>query len=523
MKRAMFGAVVLVLLASTAVLAAARAAASATNINQPIYAESGVVSWWAGSSGPSDLYLVSPPASGSDTLIGTIQTADGSQPVITDIALSPSGSLYGCSFDTLYLIDQSTAIATPIGSGLPSTNALAFDASGQLFGATTSGAFLQIDTNTGGATTVGYYGSGYVASGDLAFAPDGTLYATVTAPGVANDVLVTVDPATGTATRVDPNSDIGWADVYGLAFDGTQLLGLTAASPGALIEINTQTGNGTFIRNLTFCAFGATTAPYIATPTSVNVSANPVTPNIGEAVTFKGTVEDQLGNGVSSIQVGIDDPIEGISTTTATDGSGYFTYSVTPSEPGSFLFSFYVGSVTTTCILNVGMKMNVTFSSFPELNLYNGTAATTVAELYVNGALEGNVTINPGQSQQVISVARFDPGITAAVETCPVDLGAASGCIDSSGTISVTVGEALQVGGYANLEGSTFGACVGVGGDLPYLVEGSGAICVGTDGINLVGSAGPGIVHGTITIHIVSFDQPSLSVSAHSPINSALD
>jgi hypothetical protein len=208
--------------------------------------------------GPSDLYLVETFATGSDLLIGRLRTATGAEPVITDIARSPTTrELFGISFTTLYRIDASTAMLTQVGSGLgiSNANALAFDASGTLFGVTSGGSFFTVNTETGVATTLGSLGEGLGSQGDIAFAPDGTLFGTA-AGGEVGSVLVEIDPVDGSAEIVGA---IGFNNVFGLAFLGSQLYGLTARD-ARLITIDQGTGAGTAVRSLSFDAFGASSA-----------------------------------------------------------------------------------------------------------------------------------------------------------------------------------------------------------------------------------------------------------------------
>lgn len=212
---------------------------------------------------PSDLYVVSVSAGGADSLVGRIRTSSGSEPVITDVARSPDGSLWGISFTRLYRLDTLTAIATEVGSsslGLQSANALGFDSDANLYGATGFiGRLLRIDTVTGRATVVGSFGSGFTSWGDIAFAPDGTLFATVKVTGEAG-TLVTVDPTNGEARYVSQGTAIGFGNVWGLAFVGPTLYGLTTdveSGKGQLIVIDTNEGTGTLVRELDFNAFGA--------------------------------------------------------------------------------------------------------------------------------------------------------------------------------------------------------------------------------------------------------------------------
>lgn len=201
------------------------------------------------------LYVVDPAPDGADTLVGLIETAEGHKPSVTDIAWDTvNKQLLAVSFERLYRLNPSTAKAYPIGAGLglDNVNALAFDATGQLFAATIDGRFLQVEPSTGQVTRIGSYGNSFGSSGDLAFRSDGSLFATVFSPGRSSDILVQVDPATGVATEI---GEIGYADVFGLFFVEDHLYGVTAGSD--LISINTETGEGSLIRKLTFSAWGA--------------------------------------------------------------------------------------------------------------------------------------------------------------------------------------------------------------------------------------------------------------------------
>jgi hypothetical protein len=207
--------------------------------------------------GPSDLYMVESIASGVDHRIGRIRTQSGMEPIVTDVAVGPGGALWAISFATLYRVDIQTGMAIEVGPlNVSTANALAFDAQGALYSATwDDGSLLRVDTITGAATRLGGFGSGFTSWGDLAFAPDGTLFAAVRS-SLNDGVLVTVNPQTGAAARV---GSIGVGDVFGLAFVGTALFGLTAdlsTGTGALIRIDTSTGAGAVIRPLTFDAFG---------------------------------------------------------------------------------------------------------------------------------------------------------------------------------------------------------------------------------------------------------------------------
>jgi hypothetical protein len=153
-------------------------------------------------------------------------------------------------------------------------NGLEVSPEGDLLGSTTgeasepftsAGSLVVFDVDTGTATRIGSFGSGLASSGDLAFSPDRALYLSAREYAAGNDQLVTVDPETGAATRVDPDADLGYEDVYGLYFIGDQLYGVTRGAPecdaGALLQIDRHAATSTFLRCLSFAANGSTTAP----------------------------------------------------------------------------------------------------------------------------------------------------------------------------------------------------------------------------------------------------------------------
>lgn len=257
---------------------------------------------------------------------------------------------------------------------------------------------------------------------------------------------------------------------------------------------------------------------YQTAAVEISVSPNYSKASLNQVVTFNGRVTDLNGNGIVNLQVGVDDPIGEWSKTTTTDTYGYFSYSTTATKAGSFLFAFYVGgSVAKTCILNVGM--DVTFSSFPSLKVKNGETTPIAATLYVNGAEQLTIPLNPGETKDFIQVKVFNPEITPGIEYCPVEVGGGSVCVDNTGVATLTAGLGLQGSIYVRLDDSIFGVCGGAGGNLFYIVKGSGQICLGTDGISLRGDAGPGIIAGTLEIKVVSFNWPSMSSGAGSPVS----
>ncbi len=203
----------------------------------------------------SHLYWSQTTADGVDRLIGAIRTADGAVIAVTDLATAPDGSLFAVSRSQLYRINAGTAVATPIGAGLPDrTNALCFNAASELFAATAStGTLYRIDLASGGFTPIGSYGSSWLSSGDLVFRSDGILLATMAHPGDNYDALATVNQATGAATVVRqdlPNQ------MYGLRLLDGVIYGCAAADRG-LYVINGTTGAFVRVRTLSFAPYGS--------------------------------------------------------------------------------------------------------------------------------------------------------------------------------------------------------------------------------------------------------------------------
>jgi hypothetical protein len=170
---------------------------------------------------------------GALTNVNTI----GNNLVLTDIAMSPTNSLFGISFTQLYSLDSTTYAATSVGGfggGISEMNSLTFGSDGTLYGAGYStGNLYRINPTTGVATVVG--ATGYNPAGDLAFAGS-NLYL------VADTKLVLVNTTTGAGTLV---GDLGFTNIYGLASpDGTNLY---AVGDNKVYSINKATGAATYL------------------------------------------------------------------------------------------------------------------------------------------------------------------------------------------------------------------------------------------------------------------------------------
>jgi hypothetical protein len=113
-----------------------------------------------------------------------------------------------------------------------------------LYGATTAGQLLQINTATGAGTLVGSIGFGTIEA--IEFLSDGTLV------GIANsNQLITIDTNTGAGQLVGTVTGFAW--VEGLTYDGSSdlLYGAATIGPNAdanrLITINPATAQPTSI------------------------------------------------------------------------------------------------------------------------------------------------------------------------------------------------------------------------------------------------------------------------------------
>jgi hypothetical protein len=185
-------------------------------------------------------------ATGATTVIGPMGLVGDE--IMTDIAFSPTGQLFGTSFTSLYSINAGTGAATLIGglgaAGL-GMNALVFRTDGVLLGAGfLSRDLFSIDVTTGAATSLGT--TGYRSAGDLAF-HNGHLYLSSMNDDDADgpnpgdiDSLIEIDQSTIVGTLIGP---IGFSNVFGLATgDDNELYALSGTT---VLVIDPTTGAGT--------------------------------------------------------------------------------------------------------------------------------------------------------------------------------------------------------------------------------------------------------------------------------------
>lgn len=216
----------------------------------------------------NDLYRVDP-----DTLavtrIGAFTFTNGNDQ-ITDIAIDKTGQMIGISFTSVYRIDPNSAATTRLTSGLTGTfNGLSFVPAAQIGQSgddvlvatrNADGAVFRVDPMTGQTTQIGNMGA-FRSSGDLvSVAGLGTLQTADN--GLGNDRLVTLAASSFAATPI--GADIGYADIWGVAYWKDKMFGFTEG--GEFITIDPSTGVGTLVQGSGPAWWGAavtTTAPVI--------------------------------------------------------------------------------------------------------------------------------------------------------------------------------------------------------------------------------------------------------------------
>lgn len=151
--------------------------------------------------------------------------------------------MYASTFSSLLRIDLNTKAIAVIGNyGVGNINALATDGQGKLYASGLNGRIYSVDTLTGSTTQLA--DMGLASSGDLAFAPDGMLYATVKSPSSATDLLARINLSTKLVNIV---GNTGYKNVFGLDYLYGTLYGRT--NSGQLLTFNTTSGQGVLVRD----------------------------------------------------------------------------------------------------------------------------------------------------------------------------------------------------------------------------------------------------------------------------------
>jgi|GEM_PF-2115355 len=181
----------------------------------------------------SSLYQVDP-VSLVSTLIGPTGFTG-----ITDIAWDGT-SLFGIVNGLFLEINTSTGAATTIGSIGAGGTALEAGPAGVIY-MMGGNNFYSINKVTGVATLIGAMGAGFFSSGDLAWdAATSTMYGSFTSNNLGR-----INITTGAASNIGP---FGFSSIWGLDFCDSTLYAVR--SNGDLLDVNTGTGAGTLIGNI---------------------------------------------------------------------------------------------------------------------------------------------------------------------------------------------------------------------------------------------------------------------------------
>jgi hypothetical protein len=207
--------------------------------------------------------------------------------VILCVVPTLHGAILSVEFDTgnLYSVDTTNASLTLITeTGVPMLGSLEYH-DGSLYAMRVGGseaALYQFGTDGSAVSKVGSgLGTGYYYEGGLAFAPDGTAYATNRGSSISPE-LITVNTFTGIATVVGIMSD-GSHDINGMVWrsDG-MLVGVDRLS-NAIVEINPFTAEVDLLAKLEGALVGGVggmvldgNIAYLATagPDSTRVGSN---------------------------------------------------------------------------------------------------------------------------------------------------------------------------------------------------------------------------------------------------------
>lgn len=277
----------------------------------------------------------------------------------------------------------------------------------------------------------------------------------------------------------------------------------------------------------------------------------PATEHVQLAI--NGTLLDLAGTPVSKARIDIDDPIMNMNTGVTTDDNGAFSYTTHTNRQGIYLLSFVYSKdqqvkARNTVLVDVSYlrQRGGLISLFGDIEIrndddvplyleakYTGPTTEQEAEKRINTVLplEWLLPIQPGEQWILLDINDLDTSIvdstpqngkddpdiiSVGAEACPVMVGVGQVCVDSGGTVSATAGVLYQGGVYAGQDG--FGITLGVGGNVPYIVEGGAALAIGTDGLHLQGSGGPGVAHGTVSIDLIALGKKTIKWVIGSPV-----
>lgn len=181
------------------------------------------------------------------TPVASFSNCDGE---VIDLALDQYSRAFVTTQSGLFQLNLTTARCTEVNTSLLDTypNSLSFvpqgtiDPNFEVLVGYAGSSYVRINLTTGAMQQIGTLGGGFVSSGDIVSVIDGGTFLTAKNPGSGNssDYLLEVNPSNGALVR--SFGTIPFNDVYGLAFWGGSLYGFS--NGGTLFEI---TFNGSTI------------------------------------------------------------------------------------------------------------------------------------------------------------------------------------------------------------------------------------------------------------------------------------
>jgi hypothetical protein len=172
---------------------------------------------------------------------------------ITDLAVAPNGTIYVVSEQSLYTASATDGHVTKVGSLTACGQrgvALTTTSDGRIWIGDYLGAICEIDISGGSPVVKApvMMQGGLALSGDMVGVGNGKVFGTAyrlsdgSGQGTqANNLLVTVDVATGAVTQIGSS---GYPKLFGVAAQNGKVFGFTHDGTGRVVTIDTTNGHG---------------------------------------------------------------------------------------------------------------------------------------------------------------------------------------------------------------------------------------------------------------------------------------
>lgn len=258
--------------------------------------------------------------------------------------------------------------------------------------------------------------------------------------------------------------------------------------------------------------------------------------SINQNILVQGSLTNPQGQPIANKVIAVNDALKGFSTIIQTDASGNFTYNSITKRVGVYQINFdysenNVELTTNNILIDVGNE--AIMSIFEKVKYYNNSDQTVKVSLKYEGL---NSLTNP---QNITYNKDFEvPAFTtiALVETenfnyvpelidrsfeqgtppssgsysigrtlCPVQLGVVTICgpdpeYPNAQLFTLSVDLGLSFGLYYDNQNLDFGVSVGAGVNVPYIINGGGALTFGSDGLGLEVEGGIGMSKWTVKV-----------------------